>query len=181
MSSSSCLLTNFRRDQEVDLTISGFVYSGTFLGASGGVVVVEDPFELNFIAAKYVTAASPPNGGVSKRGGEVVPINCVDPLPALRRLLKSLRGTPVLLQVQSSFLQGIVKKVSKSKNKLYLTVSSAGSTSTTVVSLQDLMVVLVPLSSAGKIVFGDPETTQFALRNNSSSPAAGVLIFQPAP
>ncbi|AYV82972.1 MAG: hypothetical protein Hyperionvirus3_118 [Hyperionvirus sp.] len=168
-----CLLESFRKKQEVDLTVLGFDYSGTFLAAHKGVVVVEDPFELNFIAARSVSVVTLPKSQKDK--GKKIRIDCQDPVCTFIKLLISLINKPVLIQVESTFIQGAVFKVSASKKQLTLLISSGGCQSTVLISIENIAVILVPLNNTNGIIFGD-----FMVTNNTVTPQ-DLLLFQKPP
>ena len=65
-----------------------------------------DPFEVSFIAARSVSISTLEKGERKKKS------TCKDPLKLFQKILKSLKGKPVLLQVESVFIQGVVKHVS---------------------------------------------------------------------
>ena len=149
--------------KSADVIVKGIQYTGPLVGKEKGVIAVLDPFEVNFIASHFISVSS---SGDHK-------INCENPIPTFHSILKSLKGRPVLLQVDSTFLQGIVQHVSKHKNQVQLLNNKTTST----IRLQDLVVVLVPLLLATQVSFGDP---QYQLTLINEAPAtAHVTVFQP--
>ncbi|AYV80591.1 MAG: hypothetical protein Harvfovirus3_36 [Harvfovirus sp.] len=161
-----CLLEYFYKDEEVNLTLFGSEYSGTFIGARRGIVVVQDPFELNFIAARsvsIVTLAENRNNNCNK-----IQVNCQDPVPIFIQLLKSLINRPVLIQIGTTFTDGVVSKVSASKKQLTLLSSDVQCTNTILISIESIAVILVPLKNIKGIIFGDPVTLTLTFHNNTT-------------
>jgi hypothetical protein len=180
------------RGQQVDFTVGGFEYTGTLIGASEGVVVVQDPFELNFIATQEILVATVAGAGTDnakgkgKDKGTAVTISCETPVPRFIALLKSLVNTPVLIQVQSTFLQGAPLTVSGTSQLLVLSTGTPACPSTSTVRIQDISVVLVPLVTilarqsgitGPSLAFGDPTTIR-VINNSQDEEAVAVAVFQ---
>lgn len=171
-----CLANNVGGPQrDVNIVLGGIEYTGTLLAWSKGVLAILDPFEVSYVAARSITIATT----TFSRGGDddgKVRQQCEDPVPQFIRILKSLKGMPVLVQVDSLFVQGTVRHISKHNGQLAL--QGARKTITTVL-VQNIVAILVPLSIslATHVAFGDPTSYQLTLKNATSA-MMPVLVFQ---
>ena len=171
-----CLKLQFRRGEYVDVVVNGVEYTGSFVGSDGGLLAVLDPFEVSFVAANAISVSS---SAETRKRRQTHTMECRDPVPAFKQLLRSLLGCPVLLQVESIFVQGIVVHVGAKSDFVQILVKSQCAHVVSKILVGHLAAVLVPLAQAPNVVFGDPQY-QLAVQNRSAA-STDIVVFQQAP
>lgn len=164
---ADCLHLAFSVGQEISVVVQGVEYSGTFVGSAHGLLAILDPFEVSFIAVEQISVAT----AVTQSRAPAI-VTCHGARATLRGLLVSLQNLPVLVQVGGVFQQGVVGQITRDS------VSLTTVTSTAIIRLKDIVAVLVPLSHAEAVSFGDPQYS-LTIQNRSRAPPT-ISVFQEA-
>lgn len=164
---------------EVSLLVGGLEYDGTFLQAIDSVVQVRDPFEDSYIATPFIeTATIFPSKSKTKCKDKTYKIECdkKSAIKTFQRILTNLIKTPILVQVGSVILSGIVTSVSD-ENLTLNTASSSSCTSLTKIALNRLSAILVPLINQAIVKVGTGSPISITLINQASNVPPPV-VFQ---